>query len=972
MMLFRSHRSTISVPLLCFVLLALFSGLTGILRAQTPAQSYDYDYIVALYERQEDDTALVEIDSFLLRYPDSVYRNFVRFMQAEIQYFKQDFSKAVPIFEELSRANLDLTTRADVYLHYATSLYYTGNSSLALDILERLTTELDLEHYRNQALIWKARSYAASGQINSALHYYAQAWKVFQEDDTLRYEYFMLLLASDKDEEAEALISENPHQSEQIYVQTLLDHYLDKAFFASFDKLITLYQFDANHSDPNLRLILAKSAFLRQDYTLSRQILNSVGFVNQAAVFLNAMLLVQDGKTAEADSLLAELVKSGNSDIAHKSWLERLKILFGSEPVEAIRQLNDFIQSKPNAPYQHERYYLAAFFAFLQEDYLQTLKWLNQSILTSQTRAQTERAEILSIEAWYRLGRLAEAASLSQRFIEQSPASEHLAKALYFSGLVAFETKDLELAQSQFKQLLALNSPLAQEAEFYLGEIEFFHANYNLALEHYQALIEKHGSSQLLLLRAAQSRYFIKDYTAARAWLDSIPAFQRDSDYYLLSGSILFNQRQYQTALYEYEQALSKATSDLMKTELSSYQALTLYQLGRFAEASRIYLSLSSLPESPDIYHYLAAKSAYQAGNYMQALDLYDSFLDLFPESDYILEVVSEIAKANYNLGNYMDALDDQISILQRFKTKTSFDEQELSLIRESLAGIELCLLRLEDMDSALRLAEMTDSFSSDYIRFELQYLLLKIYAEQDVWNGLLDTATTLRQAFPDTKRSEVELLMAEALIKLNRPSEADSLLSSFSSTDPKLLIKSGELDLLAGNPSSAYARFLKAWQMEPSPSLWTSILSSSKELGWVDFDSLLVLGNQLTAKSPESQILIMEHFFELGDIPASERIADSLLSQNINPWFHAKAYLQKARILFGAADYPAALAALNRLKLVFGDYHEIRTSANYLIILALLRSGARSEAEILLEQSQKELSSEQIHHIDMEFRTQP
>ncbi|HRY83829.1 MAG TPA: hypothetical protein P5533_04255, partial [Candidatus Cloacimonadota bacterium] len=268
MMLFRSHRSTISVPLLCFVLLALFSGLTGILRAQTPAQSYDYDYIVALYERQEDDTALVEIDSFLLRYPDSVYRNFVRFMQAEIQYFKQDFSKAVPIFEELSRANLDLTTRADVYLHYATSLYYTGNSSLALDILERLTTELDLEHYRNQALIWKARSYAASGQINSALHYYAQAWKVFQEDDTLRYEYFMLLLASDKDEEAEALISENPHQSEQIYVQTLLDHYLDKAFFASFDKLITLYQYDANHSDPNLRLILAKSAFLRQDYAL--------------------------------------------------------------------------------------------------------------------------------------------------------------------------------------------------------------------------------------------------------------------------------------------------------------------------------------------------------------------------------------------------------------------------------------------------------------------------------------------------------------------------------------------------------------------------------------------------------------------------------------------------------------------------------------------------------------------------------
>lgn len=959
------------VPMLTVLILLL--PLT-LLKAQTPAQNYDYDYIVALYDRQEDDAALVEIDSFLVRYPDSVYKNYVRFMQAEINYFRRGFSVAAEIYSELVQRDIDLQTRADVYLHYATALYYLGEPNRALDILERLNTEISDAGYHRQATKWQARAYAASGQVNSALHYYAKALGDFPDDAELRYEYFSLLLGSDKDAEAEQLLSETAYPQQNIYLQALLDHYLEKDSLPEFDQLLRRFQVSPDTADQNMLLILAKAAFLRGETGKSRELLSRVTAPGPRVSFLHAMLLNTEGKPAAADSIFALLVQDKDPDIAVKSWLERLKLLFTTSPEEATAQLNEFNLNNPSAPYQSQRYYLSAWFAFVRGDYVLALKDLNKSLLAGQTRYQTDQAEILAVECWYRLGRSSEAAAVCERIISHDHRSPFVNRALYYSALIAFESKDLELAQERFGLLVAEHpdSPFAQEAEFYLGEVEFFHANYNLALEHYQKLIANNGSSPALLLRSAQTRYFIKDYAAARAWLDSIPEPKRDSDYYLLSGSIKFNERRYQDALEDYQAALNTASSELSRTELTSYKALTLYQLKRFDQASALYLTLSSLPESPDIYHYLAAKSAYQAGNFMQALDLYDRFLDLFPDSEYDLAVISEIATINYNLGNFQESIDDRISILQRFKAKVGFDDQELALIRESLAGIELCLYRIDDLEPALRIAEMIDSFSSDYIKFELQNMLLKIYAARDVWSGLLETATELRQAFPDNRRSEVELLMAEALIKLNRPADADTLLSELQTSDPVLITKWGDLDLLSGKRESALARFRQAWKLKGSPELWIRMLSTSKELNWQEFDSLLVLGTAIDPIPPEAAVLIMNYRYFTGEKVASAAIADSLLTQNINPWFHAQAYLQKALILYDIPDFPAAIAALNRLKLVFGDYPELNRQANYLHIMALLRSGAKTEAEILLEQTQNLLSPEQIQTIDLEFRNQP
>ena len=166
--------------------------------------------------------------------------------------------------------------------------------------------------------------------------------------------------------------------------------------------------------------------------------------------------------------------------------------------------------------------------------------------------------------------------------------------------------------------------------------------------------------------------------------------------------------------------------------------------------------------------------------------------------------------------------------------------------------------------------------------------------------------------------------------------------------------------------------RYRQAWELAPSPELWVKLLSTSRDLAWQDFDSLLVLGTALVTIPPEASALSMKYYYAMGDLVSTGAIADSLLTQNINPWFHASAYLHKALILYSNADYPAAINALNRLKLVFGDYADIRAYANYYHILALLKTGAKTEAEILLEQTAKELNPEQIRVIDLEFRIQP
>jgi tetratricopeptide (TPR) repeat protein len=109
---------------------------------------------------------------------------------------------------------------------------------------------------------------------------------------------------------------------------------------------------------------------------------------------------------------------------------------------------------------------------------------------------------------------------------------------------------------------------------------------------------------------------------------------------------LAFNRREFETALTLYGEAFNLAKTPIEKQEATSYQAYTLYFLKRFEEASQLFLSLSDLNPSVDSYLFQAARSAYQGRAYKRALDLYDRFVDDYPESPYFLPLSPRLPSA--------------------------------------------------------------------------------------------------------------------------------------------------------------------------------------------------------------------------------------------------------------------------------------------------------------------------------------
>ncbi len=142
-------------------------------------------------------------------------------------------------------------------------------------------------------------------------------------------------------------------------------------------------------------------------------------------------------------------------------------------------------------------------------------------------------------------------------------------------------------------------------------------------------------------------------------------------------------------------------------------------------------------------------------------MELYNNFIDKYPESSHFLEALTDIANTYYNMGNYERAVNDWINILTRFRNTTKFTENQLATIHDALVGLELALKRVTNKDELLNdLLVLPDTFFSEYIKFELNYILMKVYADELKWADLIATAEKIRTEFPEQKHEDIELLM--------------------------------------------------------------------------------------------------------------------------------------------------------------------------------------------------------------------
>ncbi len=675
---------------------------------------------------------------------------------------------------------------------------------------------------------------------------------------------------------------------------------------------------------------------------------------------------MHEGDNARADQLFSRLVKDAEPELRVLSFLERLKIIFQSQPLDAMRQLGDFVDNPKNQIARAEQLYTMGYFAFQQGDYAEALKHLAVARTESTSRIQVAEIDIRIARSWLLAKDHPRALQSFNRYLNLYPNAKDRHTALYYLGYLYFEGKDYTMAVRAFNQLIQEHpgSSFAPSARFYLAEMDYYLANYNQALTAFQGILRAEPQNSYAALRVAQIYYYLGSYGDAE---NSLAGLSASYDSLILQGHINFNRKDYAEALKYFGQAEKATDSELRITEAKSYRALCLYQMKRFDEATQLYLQLYQGKESPDTYLYLGGKSAYAAGDYHLALRLFDQFVDTFPDSQYFLPVLADIANSYYNMGNYHQALSDYQSIMLRFRNVSQIDASDQALLGEVFTGIELSLRRLDDPTLAYEVAQLADTFQSEFIRFELSYLVLRIYAEGEQWNEVLLSAEKLREDFPEQSRLDVELLMGQSLLKLNSPEEADSLLDALyeDTQDLRALMAWAEVDLQLGDYEAALTKYQRALELEPGAALWHQALQASVAADYLRFEEIWEQGAVYVDQLPQARLLRLSQLIDEARYTEAEPWADSIINESPNPYDHATAFYYKALMLYENEQYDAAITGFKKTLILFPDYEDISGLCAEHVILSYLALGARKEAEMHLWDYSSLLSEAQLQKIN-------
>jgi tetratricopeptide (TPR) repeat protein len=247
---------------------------------------------------------------------------------------------------------------------------------------------------------------------------------------------------------------------------------------------------------------------------------------------------------------------------------------------------------------------------------------------------------------------------------------------------------------------------------------------------------------------------------------------------------------------------------------------------------------------------------------------------------------------------------------------------------------------------------------------------LVKLYANSQLWDDLLQEAARLRDSLglQDPRRQDLELMMAQSLIELDRYAQADSLLGMIqaSSTNRESLLKWADLASLTGNGELAMQRYLQAWEQQSEAALWLKMLDLSAKMDYLRFEELWDLGNAYLESHPQARLHRINHLLFQNNHPAAQAEANQILDTQIDPWLRAQAEFTLGRIAYENGDFASALSSFRKVRLIHADYPDLVQNSNFYYILCLIKTGARQEAVLSLAELRETLKQEQLQSIDI------
>lgn len=361
----------------------------------------------------------------------------------------------------------------------------------------------------------------------------------------------------------------------------------------------------------------------------------------------------------QAKTYFRDISRDRNSDYyTQTNYYLGLCYFFEGNYAEAV---SSFMQVSNDRKYSRDIPHYIAQIYFAQRKWDELIEYVEPKIYDNRLRNLKELNQLLG-QAYFEKGDYEKALPFLEEYNQRSRKLRE--EELYQLGFAQYQTGDYRAAVQSLKPLTTANSPIGQNAMFYLADCY-------LKLNNKQNALTSLASAKRLdfdpeikeeaLFNHAKLAYELGQFQEAVTDLQSIPI---DSKYYTqaqeLMGDIFLSYRDYRQALVILEDMRKRTNNPkILETyqKVATYRGIQLLRGGELEEAERHFrLSLEAPLDATTkaIAHYWLGEIAHRQENYAQSIQELDRFLTLTRSAGQLPEE-SSIFSANYLQGyNYL------------------------------------------------------------------------------------------------------------------------------------------------------------------------------------------------------------------------------------------------------------------------------------------------------------------------------
>ncbi|HPY97374.1 MAG TPA: tetratricopeptide repeat protein, partial [Candidatus Cloacimonadota bacterium] len=663
----------------------------------------DVFFIKALMQDKYYRLALDETKDFMKKYPYSEFKNEISLIQADIMIQEKDFLEAETILNSINNSRL-----TPVLEQYWLLLQTENSQNIGQEDLMFVYANTYLKKYgklegANKMYLLIGDHFMKESNYIKAKEYYN---KINKDNTEVNYRLLNLCLESGERSSADSLYADILAHSKNIdnvdFATIILVDYQEKHkewsnLMQTIDSYFVTYhnsQFSGlNEVQQNLFFHQLNALIQLNEYDLAIEYISKYDSPDDRKTYYQGLALIKKGELIEGIQTLEQLVSTTNdSEIKSNSFFQIINSKSSGDINSTIDELNNFLINNPDQKWTGDIYYQIAFSLYKQKNYNDAISYLDKALSFGTgnigsdilKREFEEKVYFIKTECLFYLSKKKECINIASDFYKAYPNSVFIDELMFKLSICLYQTSQVDSSYYYFKKIVTdyPNSAKAGMSNYYLGEIELSKKHYNLAKEHFRVSLSGKIDLGAAYLKLSYIEYALKDYSKAKTYLSSVP---EDEDYlfdkYLLMGNIVFSERKYSDALKHYKKAESKVPDQLSLELIWARQAWTLNLLKRYDEAKNIYKQLSEQFNEPGKYKLAAANAAYNAENYLQAIELFTEYLQEYPDSEENYKVISGIANSQFNLSNYEDAISKWDSLVD--------EKYSQEIIENAILGIQ-------------------------------------------------------------------------------------------------------------------------------------------------------------------------------------------------------------------------------------------------------------------------------------------